>query len=439
MSKYEAFIFKSYNFNPRDKVLRLIYGYDDSLEFTEEYFFDFGFAEYDEAVLDRAIQTLFFLAGISYYKAYLPNKILVKKGQIDETTAQFLSTSYKNGLGEFFYVNGLNPRTKISFPINSKALHPITSSAQGSLIGIGGGKDSILAVEILRDVVNFDTWSLGHRQQLAPLIETLEPSKHFWVERKLDAQLFELNESDALNGHIPISAILAATGMVTAILSGNRDVIVGNESSSNDPTLEYEGMFINHQWSKSLEFEIIFKSYLNHIFNQSLRYYSILRPYSELRIAELFAENGFEKYKHVFTSCNRAFRQGQTTISWCGECPKCAFVFLIFSPFVERDELEKLFGKNLLLEPSMKPTYQQLLGVQADKPLDCVGEIRESRMAMNLTKKYYSNGELEKYIYSLDDNYDYRQHSRHNIPEDVMDKLKRRLSSLRSRVGCVLE
>src|SRR5690606_11803653 len=113
-----------------------------------------------------------------------------------------------------------------------------------------------------------------------------------------------------------------------------------------------------------------------------------LRPLSELRIAELFAKVGFEKYKSLFSSCNRAFVLESKSMSWCGECSKCAFTFLILSPFIDQPELEKLWGgNNLLLDPSLEATYRQLLGIEGDKPLDCVGEIKESRAAMRLAQE----------------------------------------------------
>jgi hypothetical protein len=226
---------------------------------------------------------------------------------------------------------------------------------------------------------------------------------------------------------VPISAIIACVGTTVAILSGRRDTVVSNENSANEPTLRYEGIAINHQYSKSLEFEVAYQALLRHCYGDSLRYYSFLRPLSELRIAELFAATDFERYKDVFSSCNRAFVHGNSELFWDGKCSKCAFIFLAFTPFIARTALESLFsGKNLLLDPELGPTYQQLLGIEGDKPLDCVGEIKESRAAMRLAQNSYP--ELQKYQFELPDDYDFRALSGHAMPDDIFSLFAAALS-----------
>jgi hypothetical protein len=417
--QYRQFTFKRYLFDRAGGQLQLYYGYDDDLEFCESYHFDFDFADYDEPVLDRALQTLFFTAGVSYYKVFLAPKIVIQAGEIDPELSSFLSRTYQKGLGEFFYVNQLDPRTTVNFPVTSQGLMPLTTSSKGLLVGIGGGKDSLVSVDLLRKTnTGITTWSLNHRPQLTPLVERIG-TQHYWVERQIDPQLLQLkNSPDAYNGHIPISAIFACVGSIVAILTRQRDAIVSNESSANEPTLHYQDVAINHQYSKSLEFEMDYQALLSHCFGDSLRYYSFLRPLSELRIAELFAKSGFERYKDVFSSCNRAFIHGSSEMSWDGTCSKCAFVFLALTPFVERPALESLFsGKNLLLDPELEPTYRQLLGIEGDKPLECVGEIKESRAAMRLAQAIYP--ELGKYQFELPDNYDFRALSEHRMSDDI--------------------
>jgi hypothetical protein len=175
---------------------------------------------------------------------------------------------------------------------------------------------------------------------------------------------------------------------------------------------------INHQYSKSSEFEADYQAHLQRNFGKTMRYYSLLRPFSELRIAQLFAERGFAKYKDVFSSCNRAYTHDSHELFWCGECPKCAFVFLALAPFVERAELESLWhGKNLLLDPELEDTYRGLLGIKGDKPLECVGEVKECRAAMQMAQKTYP--ELAKYTFELPEDYDYRNLGPNLIPDDI--------------------
>ncbi|MEK7059806.1 MAG: endonuclease domain-containing protein [Patescibacteria group bacterium] len=430
MSDYKQFLFKRYEFDRTDGRLQLYYGYDDALEFCEAYKFDFEFVDYDEAALERAVQLLFLVAGVSYYKLYLAPEIVVQAGDIDEALAKFLSDTYQRGLGELFYVNQLDPNTAVTFPVNSPALQPISVSVQaGQLIGLGGGKDSLVSVELLRDQPRGATWSLNHRAQLEPLVQAVG-LPHLWVEREWDQQLKTLNQQGALNGHVPISAIFACVGSIVSILSGYQDNVVSNESSASEPTLNYQGVDINHQYSKSLTYEQDFQACLGRLFGSGLRYYSLLRPFSELRIAELFAQVGLDKYRQAFSSCNRAYRHGENHMFWCGECPKCAFVFLIFTPFVERSKLEELWGgKNLLLDSALRKTYEQLLGIEGDKPLECVGEIKESRAAMRLAQDIYP--ELRVFEFDLPADYDFRAWSEQAMPTEIYDILQAKLTDSR--------
>lgn len=415
---HRQFIFQSYVFDASNKSLALTYSVDDTYQFTENFQFDFDFVPYDTEVLDRALQNLFFVAGVSYFKAFIPPEIIVKTGVIDVELAGFLTRTYEKGLGEFWYSNNLDPSTPVKFPKNGDPIAPIAHSGKGLLVGLGGGKDSLVTLEFLKNQPDTLTWNAGnHPRIIEPLVQKTK-TPHAYVRRQVDPKLYELGDA-AYNGHVPLSAILACLGTVGAILSGKQDVVVSNEQSANEETLQYKGVSINHQYSKTHEFERDYQQLLAHCFGESVRYYSFLRPLSELRIAEIFAQTGFEKYKHVFSSCNRAFRHNSQQISWCGVCPKCVFIFLALTPFIERSELVSLWGgKNLLLDPAHEPMYRKLLGIEGDKPLECVGEIKESRAAMRLAQKVYPELK-DKYEFELPKDYDYKALSTHEMPDEI--------------------
>ncbi len=429
--KYQQFIFEDYVFDIESKTLKLQYSFDGVLPFIETYKFDFDIEEYDPALLDALLQNLFFMAGVSYYKTYLAPEIVIKKGALDTHSAAFFAKTYQRGMGEFFYVNQLDPNTPISFPVTTTKSQLQAANSQqteGLLVGVGGGKDSLVSVEILRGKIeNLATWSMDHKSQLRPLIKRID-LPHYWVEREWDRSLLEHNKSGAYNGHIPISAILASVGSVVAVLTGKRDVVVSNEQSANEPTLHYQGVDINHQYSKSQEFEQDFQTQLSRTVGEQVRYYSFLRPLSELHIAEIFAKIGFEKYHDVFSSCNRAFTHDQDHIFWDGTCPKCAFVYLALTPFIAPEKIQALFGgKNLLQDPALVPTYRQLLGIEGDKPLECVGEVKESRAAMRLASQ--THPELaEKYHFEIPSDYDYRSLGTHHMPAEIYEILRNALN-----------
>jgi hypothetical protein len=311
-------------------------------------------------------------------------------------------------------------------------LSPISNrwSKPGQLISIGGGKDSLVSVELLRQHrQDIATWSVGHRPQLEPLVKQVG-LPHLWVERTWDRYLLEHNAKGAYNGHVPISAIFAGVGTVVSVLSGYQDIVMSNEGSANEPTLRYQGVEINHQYSKSLEFEVDYQNILYHLFGDNIRYYSLLRPFSEVYIAKLFSQIGFDKYKDTFSSCNQAYTHESNHMFWCGECPKCSFIFLALTPFVDRAALEFLWhGKNLLLDPNLEVIYRQLLGIEGDKPLDCVGEIKETRAAMRLAQSIYP--ELSRYQFELPDSYDFKTLGEHRMPDDLFRQITQTIATLK--------
>src|SRR5690606_14232817 len=157
-----------------------------------------------------------------------------------------------------------------------------------------------------------------------------------------------LNEEGALNGHIPISAYISFLSVAVCILTGHTDVIFSNEESASEGNVEYKGKTINHQWSKSLEFERMFQEYLATYVTKDVQFFSPLRRFKELKIVELFVQH--KQYLPLFTSCNRNWHilaKKEMPTLWCGECPKCAFAFAMLAAFLPKDEIVPLFGKNL--------------------------------------------------------------------------------------------
>jgi UDP-N-acetyl-alpha-D-muramoyl-L-alanyl-L-glutamate epimerase len=398
---YERFIFEKYKFIPQEKTLLLSYSLDKKISFQEKITFDFDFGNYNTEALDKAFFGVFVMCGISYFKAYIPQKIKFKTGGLTENQKRFFEKIYTYGLGEFFYRNEIDPNGKINFVtqegLTNEGIN--INNLTGSLVPIGGGKDSITTAEILKkNNEDFETWTVGNYPFFAPMIEKIGKN-HLQVQRAIDSQLFTLNDEGALNGHVPISAILAFLGVASAILRGKKNVILSNENSANEPTLEFNGTPINHQYSKSLEFEADFQNYVHENISPDVNYFSFLRPLSELKIAEMFCKNFLEKYEKDFSSCNTNFRitDGVSQWRWCQKCPKCAFVFILFAPFVEREKLIEIFGGNLFANKELYSTFAELLGQTESKPFECVGEIEEVKRAFQLAKETGNWPELEDF------------------------------------------
>ncbi len=206
------------------------------------------------------------------------------------------------------------------------------------------------------------------------------------VKRQLAPELFALNTKGALNGHVPITAFMHCLTLVLAELYGFDAVVFSDERSANIGSVEYMGLHINHQWSKSLEFERLFQAYAKHSVGSFVEMFSLLRPWSELRITKEFCS--LKPYVGVATSCNKNWKISEkldhNTSRWCGNCPKCAFVFAMMSAYTDRKTLTKIFGKDLYADDKLIPLFKELLGMENIKPFECVGTPEETAAAMYL-------------------------------------------------------
>ncbi len=388
-----AFRFVRCSFDATTGVAQLVYAFDESPELIETITVPgapFGLDGARLGAARRALQLLHLIAGVSYYKAAVPEEIRIEGYSIDAETAALLESIYVNGLGEFAYRNGLNLHERIRFPEDDKAQPPVQplQLSHHALVAIGGGKDSLVSIEALRslDVAQTVMWIGGSQLIAACAARTGLPSRN--IGRQLAPALFEYNRQGAWNGHIPVTAVNSAILVFAAVLLDADQVVFSNERSASYGSLirSADGLGnseVNHQWSKGWAFERAFSAHVRSHVAADLHYYSLLRPLSELAVARQFSK--IDRYDAWFSSCNRNFHLlGERPANrWCGICPKCHFVFLALAPFMPKPRLVGIFGRNLLDDPAQGAGYDALLEYQDHKPFECVGEGRESRAAMN--------------------------------------------------------
>jgi hypothetical protein len=367
-------------------VAELVYAFDDGAELIEKIYFPDAPALPPERAdaFARALRLLHLIAGVSYYKAGVPPTIEIADGPLDDATADVLDALYLHGLAEFAYRNGLDLRGRIAFPRGAHAASPAPSLnlPPRTLVPIGGGKDSLVAVEAIKATGGDATavW-VGNSPLIAACAErTGLPMLN--IQRELAPGLFELNRLGAWNGHIPVTAVNSAILAVAAVLYGYDSIAFANERSASVATLEYDGQQVNHQWSKGYAFEQLLGDWLHTHVAADLDYCSLLRPYSELAITRAFAR--LTPYFDTFSSCNRNFKLlgPKPADRWCGHCPKCHFVFLALAPFLSKPRLLGIFGRNLLDDETQSAGFDALMEYQDHKPFECVGEGAEARAAM---------------------------------------------------------
>ena len=422
---FRTFVFEGYEFFEADKKLVLRYSFDSEVFFEEIFVFDFDFLEsYSEEVLEAALFGLWVMAGVSYFKAVLPSVITFKSGGLSSGQRAFFEKVYRHGLGEFFYVNGIDPHGKINFPeaiFEAPVKNRKLKTCSGSLVPIGGGKDSLVTAEMLKQAgEDFESFMVKPTLLLNRVCKKIGKLP-LRVYRTISPQLLLLNQQGGLNGHVPITAIIAFVAVVTAVLRGKRNVVFSNEASAGEGNLLFHGELINHQYSKTLVFERDFQQYVDLFVSPDIECFSLLRPLSELKIAQLFCSKVFPNYQTDFSSCNRNFHFKRVVGEklkpiWCGICPKCAFVFVMFAPFLSRHELISLFGKNLFADLEMDKTFLALLGETENKPFECVGTVVEVRKAFVLAQRTGEWPELERFDV-LEEPFDYECLGAHRLSE----------------------
>lgn len=366
--------------------------------------------------LDPFIFNIGLIELISYWKAACSPRIIVKPYQLDKSQIDFWKNIYFNGLGEFFYLNGISTTIEdfVSIESDSERTYNITSvevDDRKVIVPVGGGKDSVVSLELLKEQFNVLPFVMNPRGASLGTIEAAGFNKDeiLIVHRKIHPKLLELNKLGFLNGHTPFSALLGFVTVLMAVLTKSKYIALSNESSANEPTVASGE---NHQYSKSFEFEQDFRNYVYQSLNNQIEYFSFLRPLSEYQIANLFS--GFEQHHQKFRSCNVGSKKDE----WCCNCSKCLFTNIIISPFLNTEKRIKIFGKDLFDDPNLLTYLKELTGINPDKPFECVGTVDEVNAALVQLIENYDNDlpVLLKYFKSTDQ---YQRYKRLDITENL--------------------
>ena len=415
-NKYDTFIYDSYEIEELENTTKITYNfivpsltqYKPTLEvkkfkidsFTKNLIFHIGLVEL-----------------VSYWKATCSKNVIIKAGYINKEQIEFFKKLYFYGLGELFYTNGITPNyddfINIKCELKEQNIEIPNYVGNGNLIPIGGGKDSNVTLEIMKSdfednlcfIINPKQVTLSCAQTAGYLNE-----KIVTVKRTIDKNLIELNKQGFINGHTPFSALVAFLSYFNAYITGKKYILLSNESSANESNVD--GTIINHQYSKTYEFECDFNEYTKKYFKIDIKYFSLLRPLSEYQIAMLFSN--YEKYHEIFKSCNVGSKKEPW--HWCCSCPKCLFVYIILSPFLYKEKLIRIFGEDLFEKEDLLDIFIELTGYGKTKPFECVGTYEEVRYAITKTiskldkqpyllKYYKEHFELENLNKNLENKY----------------------------------
>lgn len=338
--------------------------------------------------------------AISYFKSVCSPNIIIKCGYLNDEQINWYKKLYYNGLGEFLYRNDIDIDMDdfVNFIIDNEkcGYNKISFDSYGNLINVGGGKDSCVSLKLLSNEKDNACFLMNAKK---PMIECARIAGYnddniYCIERIIDkAKIIKLNNLEYLNGHIPISSVIAFISYLTAYLSGKKYIVLSNESSANESYVK--GKNVNHQYSKSYEFEKDFYHFTTNYFSDDIKYFSLLRPLSELQISYIFSK--LKEYHSIFKSCNLGSKGDNW--NWCLQCSKCLFIYIILSPFLSEQELVNIFGENLLNKNTLLNDFISLIGESESKPFECVGTYNEVIYSVNVTiQKYIDNQEQLPYL-----------------------------------------
>jgi len=375
-----------------------------------------------DGVLNNLVFNLGLIEMLSYWKATCSPETEILAGSLNQEQIKWWKDLIDRGMGQFFYENKIDFKKPNFLKFNTTQTGNnvtlpgnVTLKEKEVLIPIGGGKDSIVTLEMLKGVKkNIACFSLNPTEAAKKIMKLARlPAPRaqasggqagcrtpIIVERNIDPKLLELNQKGFLNGHTPFSAYLTFLSVLVAVLFGFKFIAFSNERSSNEGNVNYLGRIINHQYSKSFDFEKKFRKYSLKYLTPEVQYFSFLRPLYEIQIAKLFSK--YPQYFNAFLSCNVAYQTASGTKKptnpvqiasrlygarkWCGRCPKCLFVFTALYPFIG-NKIIKIFGKNLFEDRKLLPLMLRLIGKEKFKPFECVGTKKESLVAFYLSWK----------------------------------------------------
>lgn len=393
--KHGEFVYESYEINDDSFVFHFRmdkYRFDPKWSFSPELIKNAK----DKKLLQYAVFSLGMSELVSYWKCACPPVVKINCGALNDEQIKWWKKLYFNGLGEMFYRNGIETDAEsfmdiipVSKDIPSFDTESGLNGETGFLIPIGGGKDSIVTLELLKEYKdNIACYIINPRGATLGCAHTADypDNQIIGVKRTIDKQLLELNAMGYLNGHTPLSSVIAFSSWIFAYCNNKKYVALSNESSANESNVNGTG--INHQYSKSTEFEADFRYYTKKYFSAFPEYFSMLRPWSEWQIAKKFVS--YPKYFPVFQSCNL----GSKTDTWCSNCAKCLYVYIMLAAFLDDDRLIGIFGKNMLQNEEYRDLFNGLVYQDYDKPFECVGTKAEINLALYTAAEKRKGGEL---------------------------------------------
>ena len=257
----------------------------------------------------------------------------------------------------------------------------------------GGGKDSLVALKLLeRAGLPFATLGYSHsiyggaEHQHALLDRLGNASARVRAERQWIYDDFLDSPVARLRPSLGVKSLLAAetpasvfAALPLALARGYRGLVLAHERSANSGNLVWDktGEEINHQWGKGWEAEQLLETYVRKHLLSNVHYFSVLEPVADEVIFQLLMRDA--ELAPLTHSCN-------VRKPWCGECAKCAYVWLQMAAHLSPDLVRATFGADIGENPVNERWFREMLGLADHTPFECVGSAPEARIALALAR-----------------------------------------------------
>ncbi|MEO8686454.1 MAG: hypothetical protein ABI414_16625, partial [Devosia sp.] len=231
------FLIERPQFDPATGLARFTYGLDDK-HFVELLELPAGAdaTAADGPAFRKLLDLTALVLGVSYFKLTAPLEICAPNIPLTEAERTFVIDVYENGLGEFYARNNLMRfgRLSVAAPHDATSIAPVALPDR-ALLPIGGGKDSLVSVDLLSHVgVEFTPFAVNPKGPIVSSVDKIGKPP-VYVTRTLDKEMIRLSrEPGYYNGHVPSTAINSMIAALCATLFGYNCIVLSNERSASE-------------------------------------------------------------------------------------------------------------------------------------------------------------------------------------------------------------
>lgn len=368
------------NFKSTKKGFRFYYKID-----KEQYSFWISTNQAEIKIDDQSKKLVLFHIGLTFLidiaVICCPKNIIIKPAFLSNKQIKFWKWIYEESSLE----RAFNEKTELLFlntnwiiknKTNKFKMFCKEKGAKNLTISMSGGKESLTALKLFKNYPNLSLFFFDYNDK-----NSFHMRKAY-DDLKKKFNYHQINTNISHTGKLckkykvkDYSLFVIGQLIFNSLLYSDKIdyLLIGNEYSSNFGNAKYNGRLVNHQFDKTIVFAKKINGYMKDYFNGAMTYVSPFFGLYEYKIAELFFLDN--DYLDIWTSCNNS----NSKHNFCCKCPKCAFIYMISLPFLEKSFLDKHFFKNPLKNLKL---CKSLIDINSDKPTDCVGEKKECWIAL---------------------------------------------------------